>query len=57
MTDLVTNLLESEGMAAIVIFVDRLTKMVHFVPCKKDITTQQYTRLFIDHVFKLRGLP
>ena len=44
-------------MTAIAIFVDRLTKMVHFVSCKKDITTQQYARLFIDHVFKLYGLP
>ena len=44
-------------MTAIVVFVDRLTKMVHFVPCKKDITAQQYARLFIDHVFKLHRLP
>ena len=55
-TDLVTNLLESEGMAAIAVFVDLSTKMVHFAPCKKDITAQQYARSFIDHVFKLHGL-
>ena len=55
-TGLVTSLPESEGMTAIAIFVDRLTKMVHFVPCKKDITAPQYARLFIDHVFKLHGL-
>ena len=57
MTDLVTDLPESEGMTAIAVFVNRLTKMVHFVPCRKDITAQQYARLFIDHVFKLHGLP
>ena len=56
-TDLVTDLSESEGMTAIAVFVDRLTKMVHLVPCRKDVTAQQYTRLFIDHVFKLHGLP
>ena len=56
-TDLVTDLPESEGMTAIAVFVDRLTKMVHFVPCRKDISAQQYARLFIDHVFKLHGLP
>ena len=55
--DLVTDLPESEGMTAIAVFVDRLTKMVHFVPCRKDIIAQQYARLFIDHVFKLHGLP
>ena len=56
-TDLVTDLPESEGMTAIAVFVDRLTKMVHFVPCRKDISAQQYARLFIDQVFKLHGLP
>ena len=57
MTDLVIDLPESEGMTAIAVFVDRLTKMVHFVLYKKDTTAQQYARLFIDHVFKLHGLP
>ena len=56
-TDLVTDLPESEGMTAIAVFVDRLTKMVHFVPCTKEITVEKYARLFIDHVFKLHGLP
>ena len=40
-------------MTTIAIFVHRLTKMVYFVPCKKDIIAQQYARLFIEHVFKL----
>ena len=40
MTDLVIDLLESEGMTTITIFVDRLTKTVHFVPCKRDIIAQ-----------------
>ena len=44
-------------MTAIAVFVDRLTKMVHFIPCRKEITAQQYARLFIEHVFKLHGLP
>ena len=54
--DLVTDLPESEGMTAIAVFVDRLTKMVHFTPCKKDIIAQQYARLFIDYVFKIHRL-
>ena len=44
-------------MTAIAVFVDRLTKMAHYVPYRKDVTVQQYARLFIDHVFKLHGLP
>ena len=56
-TDLVTDLPESGGYTAIAVFVDRLTKMVHFAPCTKEVTAPQYAKLFVDHVFKLHGLP
>ena len=56
-TDLVTDLPESEGKTAIVVFVDRLSKMVHFAPCTKEISAEKYAQLFIDHVFKHHGLP
>ena len=55
--DLVTNLPESEGKTAIAVFVDRLSKMVHFAPCTKEISAEKYAQLFIDHVFKHHGLP
>ena len=38
-------------------FVDRLTKMVHFFPCTKEIATTEYARLFINQVFRLHGMP
>ena len=56
-TDLVTNLPESDGKTAIAIFVDRLTKMTHMVPCTKEVTASQYARLFVDNVFRLHGMP
>ena len=56
-TDLVTDLPESHGYTAIAVFVDRMTKMVHLAPCKKEITVAEYAQLFVDHVFKLHGLP
>ena len=56
-TDLVTDLPESSGYTAIAVFVDRFTKMVHFAPCTKEVTAQEYARLFVDHVFRLHGLP
>ena len=31
--------------------------MVHFAPCTKEVTAQQYARLFIDHVFRQHGMP
>ena len=36
-TDLVTDLPLSAGYTAIAIFVDRLTKIVHFASCTKEI--------------------
>ena len=50
-TDLVTDLPPSAGYIAIAVFVDRLTKMVHFVPCTKGISADQYAQLFVDSVF------
>ena len=56
-TDLVTDLPESEGKTTMAVFVERLTKMVHFFPCTKEITAAEYTRLFVNQVFRLNGMP
>ena len=56
-TDLVTDLPSSNMYTAVAVFVDRLTKMVHFCPCTKEITTDQYAQLFVDNVFRLHGTP
>ena len=36
--------------------VDRLLKMVHFIPCNKIVTGEETTRLFIDTINKYHGL-
>ena len=41
-TDLVTDLPESNRFTAIVVFLDKLTKMVHLVGCKKEVTAMEY---------------
>ena len=56
-TDLVMDLPVSKGFTAVAVFVDRLTKMVHFAPCTKEVTAQEYAKLFLETVFKLHGLP
>ena len=56
-TDLVIDLLESDGKTAVAVFVDRLTKMVHFFPCTKEITAAEYARLFVNQVCRLHGMP
>ncbi|KAJ9514703.1 hypothetical protein QJQ45_028419 [Haematococcus lacustris] len=56
--DLITKLPSaSHGYDAICVFVDRLSKMVHFVPCKESMNAKGFARLFVDNVFKLHGLP
>ena len=56
-TDLVTDLPELNSFTAIAVFVDRMTKMVHFAPCTKEVTAPEYARIFVDTVFRLHGLP
>ena len=56
-TDLITDLLESNGFTAILVFVDKLTKMVHLTGCKKEVIAMEYAQIFIDNVFQLHGLP
>lgn len=36
---------------------DRMSKMVHILPCKKTITGEGTARLFIDNIFRLHGMP
>ncbi|KAJ9525132.1 hypothetical protein QJQ45_017308 [Haematococcus lacustris] len=56
--DLVTKLpAGTHGYDAICVIVDRLSKMVHFVPCKESMNAMAFARLFINNVFKLHGLP
>ena len=56
-TDWVTDLPPLGGYTTITVFVDRLTKMVHFAPCTKEISADQYAQLFVDNVFRLHGTP
>jgi hypothetical protein len=45
------------GHDTILVFIDRLSKMVHLVPTKTTVTGAQTAQLFFDHVFKHHGLP
>ena len=40
--NLVTDLPLSNGFMAIVVFVDKLTKIVHLVGCKMEVTAMEY---------------
>ncbi|GJP30143.1 hypothetical protein CLOM_g22614 [Closterium sp. NIES-68] len=45
------------GNDAILVVVDRLTKMEHFIACQHKITAEQTAQLFIANVIRLHRLP
>ena len=57
--DYVTDLPKSSinGYTSVFIMVCHLTKMAHFVPCHKEITVEESADFFIDHCYRLHGVP
>ena len=55
--DFITKLPLVQGYNAILVVVDRLTKMVHFIPTTKETLAEDLARLFRDNMWKLHGLP
>jgi len=55
--DFITDLPTSEGDDAILIVIDRLTKMAHFLSCTKEMDARQFSELFMREIFQLHGLP
>jgi len=57
-TNLITDLPRSvDGFDSVITFVDKYTRMVHFIPCMKTITAAEYSNVFVSNVFKLHGMP
>jgi hypothetical protein len=46
----------SRGNDSFCVFVDKLTKLVHFVACKEEVSAKESAELYVDHVFYLHGL-
>ena len=55
--DFITDLPASNSFDSIFVVVDRLTKMAHFVPCKKTSSSEDTGRFFLDNVYCYHGLP
>lgn len=55
--DFITGLEPSHDYDAILVVVDRLTKMRHFIPCQTTCDAEEVARLYTRHVWKLHGLP
>jgi len=55
--DFITKLPLVQGYDSILVVVDRLTKMVHFIPTTEKTSAKGLARLFRDNMWKLHGLP
>ena len=56
--DFITDLPKTQaGHTAILVFVDRLSKMVHFAPCWNDVGAQEFAQIFLRDIFSKHGLP
>jgi len=49
--DFVTGLPQSKGYDAICVFVDRLTKQRHLIPCRTNISAQELKTFFVTEFF------
>ena len=57
LADVITKLPIAQEYDSILVVVDRLTKMVHFIPTTEKTSAEELARLFRDNVWKLHGLP
>ncbi|CAI5701232.1 unnamed protein product [Peronospora effusa] len=48
---------DHKGRTGLVVFVDRLSKMVHLATCSTRISGKEAALLFLDHVYRLHELP
>jgi RNase H-like domain found in reverse transcriptase/Reverse transcriptase (RNA-dependent DNA polymerase)/Integrase zinc binding domain/Integrase core domain/Chromo (CHRromatin Organisation MOdifier) domain/Retroviral aspartyl protease len=55
--DFIEELPASGGFDSILVVVDRLTKMAHFLPCQKSMSAEQLAKLYVEHIFRLHGTP
>lgn len=56
--DFLTQVPRTEGgHDAILVVVDKLTKMVHFMATTTTATAEKTAKLFVNHVWKLHGIP
>ena len=54
--DFITDLPVSKGFNVILIVVDRYTKMAHFLPCTKEISSEETAEIFMCEVCRHHAL-
>ena len=53
--DFITDLPILDGYDTILVVIDRLTKMSHFIPCNKNLDARQFAILFFKEIIRLHG--
>ncbi|KAF8759032.1 hypothetical protein RHS01_02291 [Rhizoctonia solani] len=48
---------KSQGHNAILVVIDSFSKFGHFIPTSKKVTAKGLANLFVNHIWKLHGLP
>ena len=48
--DFITDLPISDGYDTILVVIDCLTKMSHFIPCNKNLDTRQFATVFLKEI-------
>ena len=54
--DFIMKLPETDGYDTILVVIDRLPKMSHFIPCWKKLDARQFANLFMKEIVRLHGL-
>jgi len=55
--DLVTGLPKSNSYNALLVVVDRLSTIAHYIPTTMDVNSKEVAKLFFDNIFRLYGIP
>ncbi|QRW20745.1 Retrotransposable element Tf2 protein [Rhizoctonia solani] len=55
--DFITGFPKSEGFDTILVIIDSFSKFRHFISTTKKVSAKGLAELFINHVWKLHGLP
>jgi len=55
--DFITDLPVSNGKDSILVIVDRMTKMTHFIPCFESTSALEFAQMFGSHIIRLHSLP
>jgi hypothetical protein len=55
--DFIEGLPKSNGFDTILVVVDKFTKYAHFIPLSHPFAALQVAQAYMDHIYKLHGLP